>query len=364
MKATSNQVGYHRTADEPRAKIAFQIVGANGHHEVEPGSLTSSDYERNEAAKLALLAHCRMISRRMMPPFVEAMRPHQWVKNLLVMAPLAFTPQGLIFEWSAWLAVLCACGTFCLGASSIYLLNDIVDRDEDARHPKKRHRPIASGRLAIGAAKVQLAVQLAATFALAALVPTNGRLPFVVWPAAYLALNFAYSFWLKKLVVVDCMCIALGFQLRVQAGAAAIGVKASHWLLLCTFFFALFLAFCKRYEELSRQAEATGRTRATMEDYTASFLNMMIGPLAALSILTYSLYTVSPETVLTHGSDRLLYTVPFVTYGVFRYLFLVYRKSEGGDPARLLFRDIPLIVSGVAYAIAVVVLLRCWPTGS
>lgn len=297
----------------------------------------------------------------MMPPFVEAMRPHQWVKNLLVLAPLAFTPQGLIFDVSAWATVLTAFACFCLAASSIYLLNDIVDREEDARHPKKKRRPIASGRLSPNAAKVQLLAQLAGTFGLAVLVPDAKGLPFAVWPAAYLVLNITYSFWLKRLVIVDCMCIALGFQLRVMAGAAAIAVKASHWILLCTFFFSLFLAFCKRYEELARQAEATGRTRATMEDYTTSFLNMMIGPLAALSILTYALYTVSEETIETHHTDRLMYTVPFVVYGVFRYLFLVYRRSEGGDPARLLFRDLPLIVCGLGYAGAVVVLLRGFP---
>ncbi|MFY9345403.1 MAG: decaprenyl-phosphate phosphoribosyltransferase [Planctomycetota bacterium] len=299
----------------------------------------------------------------MMPPFLQAMRPHQWVKNLLLFAPLAFTEKGLVFTAAAWLAAVTAFASFCLAASSIYLLNDIVDRDEDARHPKKRHRPIASGRLKVGTARVQLVVQLALAFALAATVGDGARLPFVVWPAAYLVLNLAYSFWLKRLVVIDCMCIALGFQLRVQAGAAAIDVKASHWILLCTFFFSLFLAFCKRYEELSRQAEASGQTRATMAEYTASFLNMMIGPLAALSILTYALYTVSKETIDTHHTDRLMYTVPFVTYGVFRYLFLVYRKSEGGDPARLLFRDTPLLVSGLAYVAAVFVLLRAWPGG-
>ena len=297
-----------------------------------------------------------------MPAFVEALRPHQWVKNLLVMAPLAFTPKGLVYELSSWISVLFAFASFCLAASSIYLLNDIVDREEDARHPKKRLRPIASGRLPVRAAKAQLAVVLAAAFLLGALVPaTKVGLPFATWPAAYLALNLAYSFWLKRLVVIDCMCIALGFQLRVQAGAAAIDVAASHWLLLCTFFFSLFLAFCKRYEELSRQGEASGRTRATMEDYTASFLNMMIGPLAALSILSYSLYTVSPETIATHGSDRLMFTVPIVTYGVFRYLFLVYRRSEGGDPAQLLFRDTPLVIAGVLYAGLVFVLLRAIP---
>lgn len=297
----------------------------------------------------------------MMPPFVQALRPHQWVKNLLVIAPLAFTPQGLLFQASAWVSVLLAMASFCMAASSIYLLNDIVDREEDARHPKKRNRPIASGRLPVGVAKAELVVTLVSTFAIGSLVPAAGKLPFVIWPAAYLTLNLAYSFWLKRLVVIDCMCIALGFQLRVMAGAAAIAVVASHWLLLCTLFFSLFLAFCKRYEELSRQSEATGRTRATMEDYTPSFLSMMIGPLAALSILSYSLYTVSPETIATHGSDRLMFTVPIVTYGVFRYLYLVYRRSEGGDPAQLLFKDLPLVVSGLLYVTLVVLLLRVLP---
>ena len=292
-----------------------------------------------------------------MPPFLAAMRPHQWVKNLLVLAPLFFT--RLVLDVGAWLEAALAFASFCLAASSIYLLNDIVDRHEDALHPRKKLRPIASGRLPVPIAKVQWVVVLLASAALAMLVPAHpGHTAFFWWPASYLALNLLYSFWLKRVVVVDCMCIALGFQLRVQAGAAAIGVPASHWLLLCTFFFALFLAFCKRYEEVGRQTEADGRTRATMDDYSLSFLNMMIGPLAALSILSYSLYTVSPETVQRHGTDRLMYTVPIVTYGVFRYLFLVYRKSEGGDPSRLLFRDAPLLISGVLYAGLVLYLLQ------
>jgi 4-hydroxybenzoate polyprenyltransferase len=295
----------------------------------------------------------------MMPPFVEALRPHQWVKNLLVLVPLLFTT--LAFDVGAWINAATAFASFCVAASSIYLLNDILDREQDARHPKKRLRPIASGRLSLTAAKAMLAVTLLLAACLGWLVPPHNGRSFLIWPAAYLVLNVAYSFFLKQLVIIDCMCIALGFQLRVQAGAAAIGVDASRWLQLCTFFFALFLAFCKRYEELSRQAEATGQTRATMAEYTASFLNMMIGPLAALSILSYSLYTVSPETVQRHGTSRLMYTVPIVTYGVFRYLFLVYRKSEGGDPARLLFRDVPLLVSGFVYAGLVVLLLRGQP---
>lgn len=304
-----------------------------------------------------------------MPPHLEALRPHQWVKNLLVLAPLLFATKSdrdpetnAFFDPSAWWSAGWAFAAFCLAASSIYLLNDIVDREADARHPRKRKRPIASGRLSVNSAQALLAVVLVLCGALATLVePSAGGTPFLVWPAAYLVLNVSYSFFLKRLVVVDCMCIALGFQLRVMAGAAAVQVEASHWLLLCTFFFSLFLAFCKRYEEVGRKTESDGPTRANLEDYSLAFLNMMIGPLAALSILSYALYTVSPETVARHGSDRLMYTVPIVVYGVFRYLFLVYRKSEGGDPARLLFRDLPLVMSGLLYGIAIVALLRFVP---
>ena len=289
-----------------------------------------------------------------MPPFIEALRPHQWVKNLLVLFPLFFTDRA--FELSGWTAALTAFGAFCFAASSIYLLNDILDRHEDARHPKKKARPIASGRLPVSAAWITLAATLTTCGGLAWLVPAETH-RFLSWPAAYLTLNVCYSFYLKRLVIVDCMCIAIGFQLRVMAGAAAIDVDASRWILLCTFFFALFLAFCKRYEEVARQAEATGQTRKTMSDYSAPFLNMVIGPLAALSILSYALYTVSPETVSRHNTDQLTLTVPFVCYGVFRYLFLVYRKSEGGDPAKLLFRDVPLVLSGVLYVTAVLAVL-------
>ncbi|MBK8095909.1 MAG: decaprenyl-phosphate phosphoribosyltransferase [Planctomycetes bacterium] len=281
--------------------------------------------------------------------FVRAMRPHQWVKNLLVFAPLLFTPR--VRELAGWGLAGLGFLTFCLAASSIYLLNDIVDREEDARHPKKRHRPIASGALpvpiAIGGLVALLAI--AAAIAWFGVPSVPDQVAFAVWPASYLALNLAYSFGLKRVIIVDCMCIALGFQLRVHAGAAAIGVKTSHWILLCTFFFALFLAFCKRYEELGRQGEASGQTRATMKDYSVPFLSMMIGPLAALSILSYSLYTVSPETIAIHKTEGLMLTVPVVTYGVFRYLFLVFRKSEGGDPAKLLFSDAPLIIAGLLY---------------
>lgn len=313
----------------------------------------------------------------MLLPALKALRPHQWVKNLLVLAPLLFfTPEDRasgvprLFDEIAWQQALMAFVTFCLTASGVYLLNDLLDRENDRLHPKKRLRPIASGELPVGAALLLLAVVWAGAFLLAVvtsksalqLAPPNADLSqygwFLLWPIGYLALNLLYSFWWKRVVVLDCMCIAIGFGIRVHAGATAIAVPTSHWIMLCTFFFALFLAFCKRFEELGRQTESAGQTRATMRDYSEALLSMIIGPLAALSILTYALYTVSPETIARHRTDALLYTVPFVTYGVFRYLFLVYRRREGGDPSKLLFRDPPLVFTGLGYLLVVMFVLH------
>jgi 4-hydroxybenzoate polyprenyltransferase len=286
----------------------------------------------------------------------KAARPHQWVKNLLVFMPLPFAHR--VGEAAAWGQAGLAFLVFCAVASSVYLLNDVIDREQDRHHPTKRSRPVASGALPMSAAMGAMAVLLVLGLAGGLALGTADGVPFAVWPGSYLALNLVYTFRLKRIVVVDCMCVALGFQLRVHAGAAAIAVEASSWLLLCTFFFSLFVAFCKRYEEVGRQAEVQEPTRATMQEYTGPFLNMIIGPLAALSILSYALYTVAPETVRTHGTRNLMFTVPVVVYGVFRYLFLVYRRDEGGDPARLLFRDPPLVASGLLYVVLVWLVLR------
>ncbi len=291
------------------------------------------------------------------------MRPHQWVKNLLVFAPLVFTHEAGVRD-AVRLAAL-AFVAFCLASSSVYLLNDLVDREADRRHPKKQHRPIASGRLPVAMAVAVLIGLLASAAALAWYLavrqgqtpidprpPGNGhqaaRLPFWGWLVAYLVLNLAYSYRLKRIVIVDALCIALGFQFRILAGAAAIVTPASSWILLCTFFFALFLALCKRREEVVKHGD-TG-TRQSLRDYDAHFLDQMINPVAAMSILAYALYTVDDRTVQYHGTTGLALTVPFVVFGVFRYLYLVHRRGEGDDPARLLFRDRQLVLSGILWA--------------
>ncbi len=296
----------------------------------------------------------------MLTALIRALRPHQWTKNLLVFAPLVFAHRA--GDPASWIRALTAYVIFCAASSAVYLINDLADRESDRLHPTKRNRPIASGALPLSIAWVAFAVLVGSVIAVSFTVPARevGRasLPFIVWPGSYLLLNLAYTFWLKKIAVIDCICVALGFGLRVHAGAMALdGVNSSHWLLLCTFFFALFLAFCKRRGELMRQGEVEGPTRATMRVYDLTFLDQLIAPLAALSIASYSLYTVAPETVAVHGTGALLVTVPIVVFGVFRYLWLVHQGGRGEDPSRTLFTDPGLVCSGLLYGIVVAIVL-------
>jgi len=294
---------------------------------------------------------------------LQALRPHQWVKNLLVFAPLVFAHR--IHDPASWRCALLGFAVFCMVASSIYLLNDVADRDADRNHPTKRHRPIASGRLS---APVAVAVGIALLGSGLGLAATLGdearRIPWIVWPATYMAQNAAYSLGLKKVVILDSMIIAIGFMLRVHAGAEVLPavngelVESSSWILMCTFFFSLFLAFCKRRDEVAKVENAVhGSTRPSLKDYDLSFLDQVVPSLAALSILSYALWTVSDQTYAVHKTHNLLLTVPFVVFGVFRYLHIVLRGGEGEDPARLLFRDPGLLITGVLYGVAVWLIL-------
>jgi 4-hydroxybenzoate polyprenyltransferase len=286
---------------------------------------------------------------------LEAMRPHQWVKNLLVFASVVFAHR--LGDPTAWRDAGLAFATFCALASAVYLFNDVLDRHADAAHPKKRTRPIPSGRLS-----VPLALGTsAALVTIAAAIGLSLGTSFLVWPFVYAGMNLAYSLRLKREPILDCLIVAAGFGIRVHAGSTAIDEPSSSWLLLCTFFFALFLAFCKRRDELanvveSDQGAAKAPTRASLRALTLPFLDQIIAPLAALSILSYALYTVAPQTIEAHGEEgsrRLVFTVPFVVFGVFRYLLLVHTRSEGSDPARLLFRDPPILIAGLLWAAAI-----------
>lgn len=241
---------------------------------------------------------------------------------------------------------------FCLAASSIYLLNDIADRDEDRKHPVKCRRPIASGALSVGTARVAAVVIAATALALVWFLPTHVRLtgfdlrpgPMVL--AAYLALNVGYTSLLKRVAIADVTCVALGFLIRVVSGPLVAedprrpghSLEVSSWLIFCTFYGALFLALAKRRGELL-VTQSSGGGRSVLDQYAPQALDALLAMAGAGTLLCYSIYTVSPETVKKFGSDQLLYTVPFVFFGMGRYLLLLYRRQRGEDPAAVLFGD-------------------------
>ena len=281
---------------------------------------------------------------------LESARPREWVKNLFLLAPLLFSQS--LFQGEATLRAAIAFLLFCLLTSGVYVLNDIMDLKEDRAHPRKRQRPLPSGRLkasrALGFAAACLVLAIALSFAL--------DLGFGAVALIYLGLNAVYSRWLKHLVVIDVMCIAAGFVLRVVGGALVIGVAISHWLLICTLLLALLLGFSKRRHELALLGQGSTEHRRVLGDYSTGFLDMMIGIVAGAALLSYVLYTASPETIAKFHTDMLILTIPFVIYGMFRYLYLVYHRKEGGNPAQLL-ADIPLVVTVLLWGLVAIAII-------
>lgn len=274
---------------------------------------------------------------------MRALRPRQWTKNLVIFAPLLFAKSVLLGHLA--LHSLVAFGSFSMLASGIYLLNDWLDRDQDRLHPDKRHRPIAAGLISGRGAAITVAALWAIGFGLAALDgPT-----FASVAASYVVLQIFYSLWLKKMVILDVMIIAAGFILRVIGGGVAIDVQVSNWLFLCTLLLAVFLGFAKRRHELSSLHGDQLAHRANLSDYSLPMLDQMMSVVAAACIVAYGLYTVARETVEHVGSDRLKFSVPFVIYGIFRYLFLIHKRGAGGSPEKVLLSDPPLVFDLLLY---------------
>lgn len=261
------------------------------------------------------------------------MRVRQWTKNGVLLAPLVFAKSAL--AGASLVRALLATIAFSLLASGVYLINDWVDREKDRLHPEKRKRPIAAGHLTLRGALGLVALSWGGAAALGAFLGPS----FLGVLLGYLALQAAYTWVLKHHVILDVMAIAMGFILRVVAGAAAINVEVSNWLFLCTLLGAVFLGFAKRWAELSVLEEDATSHRANLADYSPAMLDQMMSISAASTIVAYSLYTVSKETIEHVGSDRLKYTVPCVVYGVFRYLFLVHKRGAGGAPEKVLLGD-------------------------
>jgi 4-hydroxybenzoate polyprenyltransferase len=267
-----------------------------------------------------------------------ALRPAQWTKNLIVFAALIFGQRLLDVE--AVVRATVAFLAFCALSGVVYVVNDVVDRDADRQHPIKRRRPIAAGdlsvSLALGSAAVLLAVGLAAS--------TWLGLGFLAHATGYVLLQVAYSLGLKREVILDVLSIAMGFVIRASAGGAAIGVPVSQWLLICTILLALFLALAKRRHEITLLGEDAARHRAILGEYTPYLVDQMIAVVTASTLMGYAFYTVSSETVQRFGTPWLGLTLPFPLYGIFRYLYLVHRRSQGGSPTELLLADRPLLL--------------------
>jgi 4-hydroxybenzoate polyprenyltransferase len=279
-----------------------------------------------------------------------SLRPRQWVKNFFVFAGLIFSQS--LFTPLVWPA-LAAFAIFCALSGAVYLFNDLADMEKDRLHPTKRRRPIASGALSVPAAValgvLTLVGSLVAAYALSA--------RFGVVATVYAALLTAYSVWLKHVVILDVLTVAIGFVLRAVAGAAAIGVDISGWLVICTILVALFLALGKRrHEYLTLHGDAAAH-RPILAEYSESFLDQMVAVVTASTVTAYALYTMSPDTVAKFHTRWLPLTLPFVLYGVFRYLYLLYRRELGGNPSDLLLSDRALLINTVLWMVALLLII-------
>ena len=282
---------------------------------------------------------------------LRLMRPYQWVKNAFVFTGLLFghawhDPQLVALVMVVFIA-------FCLVSSAVYTFNDIVDLEQDRHHPKKSHRPLVSGRVSIPAAT-----------ALAVVLGTLGlSLAYIASPAVlailaiYMLMNNAYSLWLKHVVILDVFIIATGFMLRILAGTLGVGIPPSQWLLLCGLMVTLFLGFTKRRAEIFALNDDKANHRKVLEHYSPVLLDKMIGITASGLIMSYSLYTMNPDTIRIHGTANLIYTVPFVMYGVFRYIYLLHHQSRGGDPSHDLVRDRHLLIAVGAWLLTTLLLI-------
>ena len=277
------------------------------------------------------------------------------MKNLFVFSALVFSKH--LFEFDYLSLSLLAFAAFSFSASFIYIINDIVDRERDALHPKKRKRPIASGEIKPAEGMVIAVILLALVIAIVSVLDPR----FILCLVAYLVMNLAYSFYLKEMVLIDVFVIAIGFMLRVLGGALVLDVERSSWLILTTMFLSLFLAIAKRRGELVTISSASEsqkiETRKVLEHYNVDFAEQMTTICAAGFVFSYALYTVSERTVTTFGSENLVLTTPFVLYGVFRYLYLLHLKNLGESPTDIVLTDIPMIVNFVAYAAAMLFII-------
>lgn len=284
------------------------------------------------------------------------LRPWQWSKNLILFAGMVFSlhladSEYLVRSVAAFLV-------FCTASSAIYVLNDLFDVERDRRHPEKANRPIAAGRISVRAAGVIATVLVVVAGAAGYRI----GMQFLQVLACFFVINFAYSFRLKNVVLLDVMTLAGSFVLRAVAGVAALrpldaNLEISPWLLVCTMFLALFLGLGKRRHELALLESGASGHRPSLGDYSPKFLDQLITIVSAGTLIAYAIYTIAPGTVSKFHSPWLILTFPFVAYGVFRYLFLMQARSGGGNPSRTLYRDLPILLTCAGWMATVIVVI-------
>lgn len=285
----------------------------------------------------------------MLIEIVKLIRVKQWIKNVFVLVPLFFSLK--FTELSACIAALHAFLLFCFTSSFVYVFNDIADREKDKLHPTKKFRPLASGALSMSFAWGLLFILLCAIILLLFTI-NNEKIAVII--CVYLVMNFLYSIRFKHLVLADVFVVAFGFILRIYTGAYAIGVDVSSFLFMTTFFLALFLAFSKRKAELAKSGETT---RAVLKKYSAEIVNQYIMISAGLTIICYSLYTLEPHTMARFGTNKLIYSVFFVTYGIFRYMYLLNFSEEIEDPTDAVYSDKGLFLTCLGFCLYILLIL-------
>jgi 4-hydroxybenzoate polyprenyltransferase len=304
----------------------------------------------------------------MLVELLRAMRPKEWIKNIFVFAAIAFSEDRLWKPTSEHLGALLTVSSafilFCMVASAIYLINDLVDIEKDRAHPKKRQRPLASGRLSPSVAKIAAAALLLVALPLGFLIdyrPGETWLHNVDFGSVLLAYlliqGIAYSYYLKNVVLLDIFTIAAGFVLRAVAGALVIDIKITYWLLMCMGLLALFLGLAKRRAELVLLQEGAGEHRRILDEYSLPLLDQLISIIIAATIIAYTLFTATAETLPRTPFPIMMVTVPIVIYMIFRYLYLMHKRGGGGSPADLVLKDPPFFVAGALWAASVLTIL-------
>jgi len=282
---------------------------------------------------------------------IISLRPSQWIKNFLIFAGLIFAQK--LFDFSLLIKTIFGFFLFSFSAGSLYIINDIKDYEKDSIHPKKKERPIASGKISKQEGLIFALILLSVSLYLSYLLSPS----FFLILLFYIGLSFLYTLILKEIVILDVITVAIFFLLRAWAGTLLIKVSLSEWLFICTILLALFLALTKRKSEIFLLNNSANCHRKVLESYSHDFIDQMISVTTASSLIAYTIYTVAPETVHKFKTKNLVLTLPFVIYGIFRYLYLVYHKRFSDNPDRAFVKDVPLLVDILLWLVCVILIV-------